>query len=556
MKIQRLRKIAHIEDRATGKVVERIRYRKSNFRQGHIELPPSVVRDPRALEKQLVDVGAVLPRDRKIIKHLLDQVADQKPETFQVYADRCGWTEDRQAYILPRTVIGSPVERIVGINPLGFANDSSGRRLEVGTWHGWRRKVAEPASQSSMLMTAIAFSLAAPFLSYLGHDSRTICIFGPSRSGKTTAALVAASVIGIGRTADLPTWNVTDARLEQQLALFNDSLFPIDDLGTIGGKAHEAYQRVRDLAYRLHQGWARARHSTFSAANNLVREQWRAIGLTSSEISIRDLAKSAGCERLPGECVRLIDVPVLLGGEDRLFDRARDITSRDASAAMLQNIINATAEQHGAAFRQHILNMIKADGRFNCKANAKRFTNAVRARGDGNLTRDVATTFGIAYAAGCFAIRCRLLPWTEADLLDALHTIYRGAREMLPDDGVLLRNGLRALRRALRELRRESVRIGSSVDFDSVNGFCKRTGNSRCYLIKGDTFNSIFATTRERTLVIQWLLQKHRLKTAGPPKSGDRRQIRPKDQIVWPDRKRRRSVEIVWPRRPKKQRVR
>jgi hypothetical protein len=133
--------------------------------------------------------------------------------------------------------------------------------------------------------------------------------------------LVAASVIGLGRSANLPTWNVTDARLEQQLALFNNSLFPIDDLTTIGGKAREAYQRVRDLAYRLHQGWARGRHSAFSIANSSVREQWRAIGLTSAEISIRDLAQAAGCERLPGECVRLIDVPVLLNGEDRLFDR-------------------------------------------------------------------------------------------------------------------------------------------------------------------------------------------------------------------------------------------
>jgi Domain of unknown function (DUF927) len=476
VQVKKLRKVAHIEDRATGKVVERIRYPKPNFRRGYVELPPSVVRDPRALERQLVDVGAVLPRDREILTRLLNHLADQEPESFHVYADRCGWTEDHRAYVLPRRVIGSPVEPIVGINPTAFASDSSGRRLETGTWREWRRKVAEPASQSSLLMTVIAFALAAPFLSDLGHDSRTICLFGPSRSGKTTAALVAASVIGIGRSANLPTWNVTDARLEQQLALFNDSLFPIDDLTTIGGKAREAYQRVRDLAYRLHQGWARGRHSAFSIANSSVREQWRAIGLTSAEISIRDLAQAAGCERLPGECVRLIDVPVLLNGEDRLFDRARDVTSRSASAAMLQTIVDGVAQQHGAAFRRHILNIIKASGKPNTKDKIKQFADAVRARGDGNLARDVAETFGIAYAAGCFAIRCRLVPWTEADLLDAISTIYRGAREMLPDEGVLLRSGLRALRGALAELRRATAQNGQKIDFESAKGFSENMG--------------------------------------------------------------------------------
>ena len=97
-------------------------------------------------------------------------------------------------------------------------------------------------------MTAISFSLAAPMLSLLKRDSRTIVLFGPSRSGKTTVTLIAASAIGIGSTSELPTWNITDARLEQRLALFNNSLFPIDDLAILGGKGRDVYRRVHDLA--------------------------------------------------------------------------------------------------------------------------------------------------------------------------------------------------------------------------------------------------------------------------------------------------------------------
>jgi hypothetical protein len=405
-------------------------------------------------------------------------------------------------------------------------------------------------------MCVIAFALAGPLLSFLGRDSRTLCLFGPSRSGKTTAVLVAASVIGIARTGDLPTWNLTDARLEQQLALFNDSLFPIDDLTGIGGKARDAYQRIHDLAYRLHQGWGRGRHSTFAANNNSAREQWRVIGLTSSETSIRDLAQAAGCERQAGESVRLIDVPVLINGEDRLFDRAKNVTSRNASAAIVRQIVEAVSRQHGSVSRRHVLNIIEAGGKLTAADDIKKFCVSVRAHGDGNLTRDVAETFGFAFAAGCFAIRCRLVPWTERELLDAITTIYTGARELLPDEGVLLRSGLKALRGLMRNIRREAGQTERKVDFEFTKGIRKSSGSSSRYLIKGDAFNSIFATAREKTLVTRWLLRKGRLTAAGPGKVGNDARARPKDQIVWPDGKRRRSVELTWPRRLKRRRAR
>jgi hypothetical protein len=220
---------------------------------------------------------------------------------------------------------------------------------------------------------------------------------------------------------------------------------------------------------------ARGRHSTFSSLNNSVREQWRAIGLTSAERSIQDLAQAAGCERQADECVRLIDVPVLINGENRLLDRATGIISRSASAAILQKIVDGVAQQHGSVFRRHVLNIIKAGGKLNAKDKIKQLTDAVRARGDGNLARDVAETFGVAYLAGCFAIRCRLVLWTDHDLLNALSTVYSGARKMLPDDGVLLRSGLRTLRGTLRKLRKVAVHSGQKIDFEAVEGCCKST---------------------------------------------------------------------------------
>ena len=93
-------------------------------------------------------------------------------------------------------------------------------------------------------------------------------------------------------------------------------------LQTLGGKPHEIYQRLQNLAYRLTQGWGRGRHSSFNTSNT-TREQWRVIGITSSELSIREFAQAAGRQRQGGECVRLIDVPILMNGEPNLFDRTK-----------------------------------------------------------------------------------------------------------------------------------------------------------------------------------------------------------------------------------------
>jgi hypothetical protein len=123
-KSKKFRKVARIEDRTTGKVVERIAFPKPNGVIGAIELPPSVIHDRRSFERHLRDVGAKLPRDRKVLSALLEQLANEKPEAFQVYAPRCGWTTDDRAYVQLQSVIGSPLEKIVGIKPV----DSCKRR--------------------------------------------------------------------------------------------------------------------------------------------------------------------------------------------------------------------------------------------------------------------------------------------------------------------------------------------------------------------------------------------------------------------------------------------
>src|SRR5271170_551161 len=87
------------------------------------------------------------------------------------------------------------------------------------------------------------------------------------------------------------------------------------------GSDKEKYPRIRDVAYRISQGWSTARHSSFTAAHGGVHGSWRTIALTSSERSIRDLAQAVKLSRQHGEALRLIDLPAVFDGLDHIFDR-------------------------------------------------------------------------------------------------------------------------------------------------------------------------------------------------------------------------------------------
>jgi hypothetical protein len=168
---------------------------------------------------------------------------------------------------------------------------------------------------------------------------------------------------------------------------------------------------------------------------------------------------------------------------------------------------------------------------------------------DGDMARDVADKFGLIYAAGRLGIRCGLLPWDKPELLDALTKCYIGARDLLPDDGVAIRQGIAALKTKLHELPRASKKAATELDYDKIDGYRKRRKKTNRYVIKRDAYNFIFASETQRALVTQWLMQKQRITLATPKATVGAPSPEPRNQFVWPDGKRRRSFEIRWPRK-------
>ncbi len=548
-----IRKIARIEDKATATFLEVIEFTKSNAELGRLELTPSVVNNLSSFANALLDAGAILPKDDEDVKPLLREVARSDAPEHWVYESQVGWTSSGLAYVTVNGVIGDVPKTVIGVNRSRTLADPSGRLSTSGTWAGWRDSVADLARLSSIMMLAICIALAAPLLSVLRRRSFTVCLYGKTRTGKSIATLMGASAMGIGEIEQMLTWRLKDARLEQRLAEYNDGMFPIDDLETMEEKEEKKkYLRIRSIAYNLEQGWSMGRHDSYTMAHGGVHEHWRCIAVTSFEKSICNLAQAVGQHRQPGETLRLIDVPALLDGLDHIFDRLpSDLETDDFPEwrkETFKKIADSCKQHHAMAIQKHIHALIahrKLEGFVLRGINY--FVKRVRDDKDGDIARDVAEKFGLIYVGGILGIRSGLLPWNRVELLDAISKCYFGARELLPDEGVLLRQGIKALGQKLGGLR--SLSDVQSRDLEKLDGYRVRKKTAYRCLIKREVFNAIFASKRQRGLVIDWLIKKNRITTAVAKTSEPGANRRLKEQFPWADGQRRRSVEIRWPRK-------
>ena len=156
----RIKKVTRVRDKATSGYFEIIEFPVSETERSRIELPPSTVADPAALEKRLRDAGAVLPK--KNVRDFLRAVAGRKAPVEYVYEAQTGWTEDRKLFVLNDGAIGSTKQRILGVNQGSGAADASGRLSVAGSWKSWRSTVGKATRSSSILMCGACTAFAAP----------------------------------------------------------------------------------------------------------------------------------------------------------------------------------------------------------------------------------------------------------------------------------------------------------------------------------------------------------------------------------------------------------
>ncbi len=129
---EQIRKIARIEDKATGTFLEVIEFPVSATKRRRLRLAPSTINSFDQFKNALLDAGAILPKNDQELKRLLSRVAKSDAPEQWIYEAHVGWIRNGKAYVRTNGVIGDTPKRIVGINRSATVKDPSGRLSATG----------------------------------------------------------------------------------------------------------------------------------------------------------------------------------------------------------------------------------------------------------------------------------------------------------------------------------------------------------------------------------------------------------------------------------------
>lgn len=223
-----------------------------------------------------------------------------------------GWhcdAEGQLAFVLPDQII-----RVAEGEELVFQPDSVSHSDLAITSEGdveqWKIHIASKVTGNPILIFGLGAAFAAPLLNFLKLDCSGFHFFGMSSQGKTTALQVAGTVWGNGidpasngvTPPFIERWNSTVNAFEATAANHNDLLLALDEMATCDAKD---FGRV---VYNLAGGQGKARMSKDGELKG--RRQWRAIVLSSGEVSVKNKIEEAGAKAKAGQLNRLIDIPV------------------------------------------------------------------------------------------------------------------------------------------------------------------------------------------------------------------------------------------------------
>jgi len=345
------------------------------------------------------------------------------PKRARVVA-RTGWQEIGavKVFVLPSRVIGFTPERVI----LNAGGRERAAFNESGTLAGWRDAVSMRAVGNSRLVFAISAAFAGPLLYVTCEEGGGINFKGNSRTGKTTALRVAASVWGgrpgEGARAFARSWRGTANSMESIAALHSDALLLLDELGQVEAKD------LGDTSYLLANGEGRSRAGRDGHARAQAR--FRVLFLSSGEVGLADKLAEAKKQMRAGMEVRLIDVVADAGCGLGLFERLHEAES---AAAFSEELRHATHEQYGTAgpaYLEHLVAVLNRD---------EGFTGALLDRLDdlvfewlrpfpdaGGQVRTVARRFALVALGGEIATEAQITGWEACEAIEAAHSMFTG----------------------------------------------------------------------------------------------------------------------------------
>lgn len=225
-----------------------------------------------------------------------------KPERTRKILYTTGWTDDALFALPDGSIFGSIAEQ-TDLRLDDHLTDPKLGAATSGTLEEWQDNVGKLCQGNSRLLFGVSAAFAAPMLKLLSIEGGGFNLRGPSSTGKTTAAKVAASVFG--SPAFLKSMKSTANAFEATAAKHNDLPLIVDEL------AQAPIKDASDIVYLLANGKGKARATKSGGSRSIA--VWSTLFFMTAEKSIADYLRLAKQELPAGVSVRCIDIPADTG---------------------------------------------------------------------------------------------------------------------------------------------------------------------------------------------------------------------------------------------------
>lgn len=502
---------ANAEDEVTGDAYEIFTFPKVGNVEGEIRIARHELQNSASVLAKMIQKNADFDPCSKIDYDALATIINSKPKRMLSYSAKLGWNIDGDAFMTPEGALFVCPRDREPTPPLWLSNEHPVTFKKSGKLKGWKNSVAALSCNSSIAMFAIGCAFAAPLLHHLGLPTFGFNFYGRSKAGKTSALIAGCSVIGIGEESALTNWGATSAAKSEAARVFNDLIYPLNEVGLIRGSRARAYPEIREVIYNLSEGRDRLRHSQSQYSTAAAGAQYHTIFVSTAEHSFDSYAKFAGEKRDEGEYARCIDIPVDDADLTSIIDVEIDKNAKDRLKANMEDLVIRLREacrlNHGTAFKPYIKYVMKnkesvlSDG----EKYIAEFERKIRKNDLKGALAHAARNFGVVYAGGRVAIESEVLPWKLARWRRAVLRCFNRAISKI-DLTDPLEEG-----RALLKVKLHSSRVKARKSIESMNenkcvGYYDVIEGRKKYFVKAAKFRGWF---KERPAVasalIEWL---------------------------------------------------
>lgn len=403
-------RVKHVEiDDATGNYSYALAVQKKDG-VGEIVVARSAFTEVSKLKRTLLDKGVLVPPD---LESRCAAILDGAMPSREIRVVRTGrWVGD--AFLCPFGVFGKRSD---------IANVRLDRSLVVprhakGTRDEFLSQIRRFLLQSDFLVLAYVAALLPSMASRLGRSSSFGLNFaGESSTGKTTALVLAHSLLTEASERSLFNFNAPPVHLMNRLTSFGGLVNPFGDLKAANEKGRQAVEKLQTTVFNAASGKGRDGPTSGFETPSF------SIPFLSSEKPMSQLFRDGNVDYEGGDAVRLIDIPVPNRSEGGIYNRKRaEVTSANL-AAELKTLIE---RQHGTILPAWIkyLSSIRIVGLDFSRAISKiEFMRFVDKPNDGAHDR-IAECFCLLYAAGDLASQVGLIPVKSTTIRKALVRLY------------------------------------------------------------------------------------------------------------------------------------